>query len=116
MGNATSLFNLLRNLGGGFGIAGVTTLISRFRQTHINILGANVTAYNPKAQALLSAPALRGTPRRGYATLFGLVSRQATILSYIDVFHLLALIFLLMTPLVLLMKKPSSAPANVSVH
>src|SRR5580704_16658937 len=46
MGNATSLFNLLRNLGGGIGIAGVTTMVARFSQKHINMLGANVRAYN----------------------------------------------------------------------
>jgi DHA2 family multidrug resistance protein len=114
MGNATSLFNLLRNLGGGMGIAGVTTLVARHQQAHINQLGGAVTAYNPKAQAMLSAhgPA----SKKAYGMLFGMVQRQAMILSYIDIFQILAVIFLLMTPLVLLMKKPAHAAKNVAAH
>ena len=75
MGNATSIFNLLRNLGGSIGIASVTTLIARYQQVHINVLGANVTASNPQAQTLLSnirslmmpaAPTSRGRVTRLY--------------------------------------------------
>jgi MFS transporter, DHA2 family, multidrug resistance protein len=54
MGNATSLFNLLRNLGGGIGIAGVSTMVARFSQKQINVLGAHVTAYDPKTRAMMS--------------------------------------------------------------
>src|SRR5437879_5351413 len=39
MGNATSLFNLMRNIGGSVGIAIATTLISRKAQQNINVLG-----------------------------------------------------------------------------
>jgi DHA2 family multidrug resistance protein len=115
MGNATSLFNLLRNLGGGIGIAGVTTLVARAQQTHINILGSHVTAYDMKTRALLgSQPGFAA--RRGLAGLFGAVQRQATILSYIDVFQILAAVFLVMTPLVLLMKKPAHIVKAEPVH
>lgn len=117
MGNATSLFNLLRNLGGGIGIAGVATLSARFSQKHINMLGANVTDFNPKAHALLLKlqAGLGGgaghavAVKRSYGALFGIIERQATILSYVDVFQLLAGIFLAMIPLVMIMKKPSHA-------
>ena len=125
MGNATSLFNLLRNLGGGIGIAGVTTLVARHQQMHINVLGANVTLYSPKTRALLSGiqagmkshgPGAAAATRQSYGVLYGMVQRQATILSYIDVFQLLAVIFLLMTPLVLLMRKPSGSVKAVPPH
>ena len=115
MGNATSLFNLLRNLGGGIGIAGVSTLVTRYSQKHVNMLGANVTAYNLKAQAVLhelQAGLGHGAGhdvavQRSYGAMFGIISRQATMLSYVDVFQLLALIFLGMIPLVLIMKRPA---------
>ncbi len=42
MGNATSLFNLMRNIGASIGIAMVETVQFRKQQTHINILGAHV--------------------------------------------------------------------------
>ena len=114
MGNATSLFNLLRNLGGGIGIAGVSTMVARYSQKHINMLTSNVTPYNPQTRALMQKlsggrPVVPGSTAavHGYGTMFGMIGRQATMLSYIDVFQTLALIFVLMTPLVLLMKKPS---------
>src|SRR5258706_1551064 len=53
MGNATSIFNLMRNLGGSIGIAAVTTLIARNQQINMNTLGANITNGNPQVQSSL---------------------------------------------------------------
>src|SRR5439155_7838286 len=50
MGNATSLFSLMRNLGGSVGIAMVATMLSRKTQVHTNLLGGNVNAYSTQAQ------------------------------------------------------------------
>ena len=44
MGNATSIFNLMRNIGGSVGIALMTTFLARRSQVHQNHLVANVTA------------------------------------------------------------------------
>ena len=52
MGNATSMFNLMRNLGGSFGIAAATTYLFRRQQLHTNQLGSDVTAFNPAARAM----------------------------------------------------------------
>src|SRR5580765_5429542 len=46
MGNATSLFNLMRNLGGSIGIATTGTLLARKQQEYVNIIGAHVTPYS----------------------------------------------------------------------
>jgi len=46
MGNATSLFNLKRNLGGSVGIAVTATMLSRQQQAYVNVLGSNVDAYS----------------------------------------------------------------------
>src|ERR1700693_2155185 len=46
MGNATSLFNLVRNLGGSIGISAVSTMQTRFQQRNINQLGAHVNPYS----------------------------------------------------------------------
>ena len=123
MGNATSMFNLLRNLGGGIGIAGVSTMVSRYTQKHIDMLGAHVTPYSPQARALMShfgglrPPGVGGVAaRKSFAEVFGLIERHATMLSYVDVFQVLAIIFLLMVPLVMLMKKPSHSVKPAPVH
>src|SRR6266576_3016352 len=53
MGNATSLFNLMRNIGGSIGIAMTGTLLSRHSQSTTQMLGANVTPYDPASQSML---------------------------------------------------------------
>ena len=47
MGNATSLFNLMRNIGGSIGIAVTGTMIARQPQTVTATLGAHVSVYDP---------------------------------------------------------------------
>jgi DHA2 family multidrug resistance protein len=125
MGNATSIFNLMRNLGGSMGIAATTTMIARHGQAYTNLLGSHVTPYDPAAQAMVeslrSAFVARGADfvtatQRAHAALFGLVNRQATMLAFVNVFQTLALIFILMLPLVLVMKSPRSRGPAAPTH
>ena len=100
MGNATSIFNLMRNIGGSLGIAVATTMLARRQQIHTSVLGAHVDAYNPQARALpraaargASSPAAPTSPpprEQARAAAFGLVQRQAAMLSFTDVFRLMA--------------------------
>lgn len=115
MGNATSMFNLMRNIGGSMGIAASTTMLARRVQIHTNLLGADVNPYNPRAQALLAqlraGLMARGSDaatatRRAYEAIFGIVGKQASIISFVQVFRELGILFLLMIPLILLMKAP----------
>jgi len=113
--NATGLINLARNLGGSFGIAGVTTLLARHTQVHRTYLVAHATPFdeayrqmfNGLVQKFTSAGAsVPDAMQRAWAMLSGLVNREAIMLSYVDVFRILAVAFVAMIPLVLLMKKP----------
>src|SRR5437764_10655573 len=52
MGNATSLFTLMRNIGGSIGIATTGTMLSRHAQSTTALLGRNVTSYDPAAQTM----------------------------------------------------------------
>src|SRR5579885_384916 len=54
LGNATSIFNLMRNIGGSVGIACGTTFLFRRQQFHTNLLGANITPYSPAARPVLN--------------------------------------------------------------
>ena len=115
MGNATSLFNLMRNIGASIGIAAVTTTVARHSQQHTHDLAANVNRFNPAANATFESM-VRGFMARGmdmvtatkqaYAALYGMVQQQAAMMSYVDAFFLLSVLFLFMLPLVLLMKRP----------
>src|SRR5213078_2593477 len=54
MGNATSIFNLMRNIGASMGISAVEAMQFRRMQAHINVLGEQVTAGNPAAQQTIA--------------------------------------------------------------
>ena len=55
--------------------------------------------------------------QQGYLQLWGLVERQAAILSYLDAFLLLAGLFLALVPLIFLMKRPPrTAAAGAAAH
>lgn len=126
MGNATSLFNLMRNLGGSMGIAVLVMLNDRYEQKYINIMGSHVNAFAPSSKQWFGAlrgmflgagsgPGLAG--RRAYGVLFGVVQQQAAMRAFIDLFMLLTVIFVLMIPLVLFMKRPrGSADAKAAMH
>jgi DHA2 family multidrug resistance protein len=115
MGNATSIFNVMRNIGGSMGIATSTTILARHRQMYDNLLGGHVNPYNLASRQMQTqiraALMARGSDlvtatRRSYAMLFAMVERQSAMLSFIDVFRLLGAIFLVIIPLVWLMKSP----------
>ena len=125
MGNATSIFNLMRNIGGSIGIAASTTMVARNQQTNINRLGANVNMFDLRTQAMLESlrkslvakgidPASASQKAQGL--LFGLVQRQASILSFVTVFRLLGIVFLAVLPFLFLMKRPRNQRRGVAVH
>jgi DHA2 family multidrug resistance protein len=115
MGNATGLFNLLRNIGGSVGIAVAATMLSRFSQFYQNNLVANITPYSLKSQekllalkqaALARGADLAGADRISYSLMYGIVRRQAGILAYNRIFFIVGIAFLVVIPLLVLLKKP----------
>jgi len=115
MGNATSIFNLMRNIGGSMGIAAATTLLARHRQSHSSTLASHIDAYSLQARALVeqlrSAFVAQGADlatatERARLALFGMVQREAMMLSFTDIFRWLSLMFIAMLPLLLLMRSP----------
>jgi MFS transporter, DHA2 family, multidrug resistance protein len=125
MGNATSLFNLMRNIGGSVGIAVTGTMLARRQQAMTSLLGANVTPYSPAAQTMFErlragfmasgADAVTAT-NRAYGALFGMVQRQATMLSFVTIFQLLGILFLALVPLILIMKRPRQQAGPAAAH
>jgi len=125
MGNATSLFNLMRNIGGGFGIAAVTTLLARSQQRVIHLLGAHINSYDLGSQRMLEnlrkGIASQGVDsfsagRRAYAVLFGIIQRQAAMISFNTVFLFLGAAFLVVVPFVPFMERPKRGAGPRAVH
>jgi DHA2 family multidrug resistance protein len=100
MGNATGLFNMLRNIGGSIGIAMAETAIIRRAALHQTEIGANLSASSAalqqKAAAVGSYVGHRlGMPqgRPGAMGLFyGQMQQQAALMAYVDVFRWTALL------------------------
>ena len=59
---------------------------------------------------------LPGTTNRAYALLFGMVQRQASMVSFVTIFWLLGMLFLALVPLVLLMKRPTHGAGPLAAH
>jgi DHA2 family multidrug resistance protein len=115
---ASAIINLSRNIGGSFGISRVTTMLARQSQGHQGYLVGHVTPLDPAYQGWIdqltdllmqkghaAGEALRMAQGIVYAT----VQDQASMLGYLDDFRLLALIFVLVIPLVFLLRKPEGA-------
>lgn len=117
MGYATSIIALMRNIGGGVGISAVTTLLARHEQIHRAILARDVNPYNALASGYLGrlsrllisqGEGLAGARTGAIGILSGLVNRQAAALSYMDAFRLLALLFVVVVPLIWIMRRAQS--------
>jgi DHA2 family multidrug resistance protein len=115
MGNATSIFNLMRNIGGSVGIAYVTTMVARKEQTLTNTMGSHLSLYDPSVRAILerfkagfmAAGADASTAMaRAQEALWGALQRQAAMLSFVQVFRFLGVVFLVMVPLIFVMRSP----------
>lgn len=125
---ASSLISIARNVGGAIGIGYTSTMVARLTQEHRISLGAHATADSPQFTAAVDA--LRGgfvasgvdAPHAGdmaLAVMDQAVERQAAMLSYLDQFRVLAVVFLVLVPVVMLMRRPRAhrpVPVKVAVE
>jgi len=108
MGNATALWNLIRNIGGSIGIALVMTFLSRGAQIHQQYLVDHMTSldkgYNLTLERLTPLFDARGYTGGAEGTIYGQLVQQATMLSFVDVYYLLMFMMLAVIPLIFFMK------------
>jgi DHA2 family multidrug resistance protein len=115
---ASALINVMRNLGGSFGISMCQTALAEFSQRHQFRLVEHLTPYDLAYRQALPriAEQVQATPAssKPFAALMAQVQLQATMLSYIEIFYILAWITAAMLPLIFLIKtvKPGEAPAG----
>lgn len=125
MAAATGVYNLMRQLGGGVGIAFLATMLDRRQAFHRAILAEHLSAVDPNVQARLGAYAgalaSRGIPASSakgaaLAMLDGQVRVQAAVMSFSDTFVATAVIILATLPLVLLLGKGRGAAGAGEAH
>ena len=112
---ASALINLARNFGGSMGVALSQTVLARREQFHQSRLAEQVGSWNPfyndtlnRIQSYLNGRTATGNSAGTASAMIGhAVQSQATVLAYIDVFFVLALIAALMVPLALSLRSVS---------
>jgi DHA2 family multidrug resistance protein len=118
IGNASGIYNLMRNIGGSVGISCISTMLTRGAQTHQNYLAADVTSANPAAMRLLQALqakfSIHGASAynaHAYALgyLYQSLQQQASLLTYADNFRMLGFLSLLCIPLAVLFRQIRSS-------
>ena len=125
IGNATGLFNMMRNIGGSIGIAAATTALIRRADLHQTYLSSNLspsTAVLQQKSAMIAAYlgthiGPPGARPGSFGLLYGLLQQQAALLAYVDVFRWTAVLALICAACAWLFKKPSKHAAPLpGVH
>lgn len=114
IGNATGLYNLLRNVGGSIGISVVNTIVARHEQLHRTELVHSLTPGRVTVQGtiaglqqfLLAQGASPETAlQRAYGVIGSILTTQARLWSYVDDFRYMALVCFACIPIVFALKK-----------
>ncbi|MFB2607506.1 MFS transporter, partial [Rhizobium phaseoli] len=115
-GSASSLFNMMRNLGGAVGIASLQTFLSKREQYHSNILTHSVSVFEEATRdriARLTAYFMsHGVSDQALASNKAMVAiafkirKQANIMDFSDAFFLLGVALVVALLAILLLKKP----------
>ena len=124
IGNATGIYNLMRNVGGSFGIAMVTTMLARGAQAHQAAMVSHLTPYDPvfreRLSEMIANLSAHGNvvtaTQQAYGAMYQTLVRQATLLAYIDNFRLLAFLCLLCMPAGFLFKKVRARGGATPMH
>ncbi|RFZ92633.1 DHA2 family efflux MFS transporter permease subunit [Mucilaginibacter conchicola] len=125
IGQGAGLNNMMRQLGGSFGIAGLNTLIHIRQAVHRNNLLVNINVYNNNFVERLNG-LIRGFQAKGrsvfdatqmaYASIERSVQKQSLLLSYIDAYWIVGIVMLCTIPLVFLQPFVKGQKAVADTH
>ena len=114
----------MRQLGGSFGVALISTFVFRQTQVHRNTLVSHLSAYDPNVLQRVAQMAAAVRQHSGldsltaqataYTMLDNTVNKQATLLSYTDVFLWVGVMFLVFVPVVLAFVKKSKNKVSLA--
>ena len=125
IGNASGLYNLMRNLGGSIGIAFVTTMLARGAQAHQALMVGHLTPTDPAfaqrfaaAKHMLSSQTDPATAsKQAYVAIYSLLDQQAHLWAFVDNFFIFGVLALVGIPLVFLFKRPKyMKPGPAAAH
>jgi DHA2 family multidrug resistance protein len=113
---ATGIYSLMRNIGSAIGISVTGALLQSNTQVNHEEIGSAVTPFNRMLETGAPAHFLNPATRPGAGMLDGIVTRQASIIAYIDDFKLMLVLALAALPLVLVIRTAAQKPAAADDH
>ena len=121
IGDGAAFTGMMRQLGGSFGVAIISTFMSRQTMTHRSALVTKLDMTDPDVQdrviAMQQSFAAKGQdPHAAYKALEYSVTKQALVLSYMDAFLYIGLLFLVCIPFVLLVRGRRNKQVKMELH
>lgn len=123
IGQGAAFTGMMRQLGGSFGIALITTFLTRQNMVHRSDLVSKLQVSDPAVQQRLhgiqqvlisKGMAADAAVKASYAGLDGMVTKQVAVLSYMDVFMYLSIMFLICVPFVIMVKGNKKKKIDIS--
>src|SRR6185437_554529 len=124
IGYAASLYNMMRNTGAAIGIAYMTTMLVDHEQIHQSRLSEHLSVFDAwklseSAPRMPGAPSFHYLPQmisgqhQSFGMIYNSMQAQAAILSFNDIYRILAVVMALMIPGFLLLRRGhrTSGPA-----
>ena len=118
IGDGAAFTGMMRQLGGSFGVAVIITYMSRKNMMHrsdlVSKLDINSPAVQGKLAALQNGLVAKGTDiltakQQALAIMDHSITKQAAVLSYMDVFLFVGVLFLVCIPFILMAKGKKAA-------
>jgi DHA2 family multidrug resistance protein len=120
MGRAASLYSVTRNLGAAIGTSYLTTLLIHRQQINQSNLVEHITVFTlPHMQmpgGLNMGNEFAMGHKHGMAMLYGMVQRQAAMLSFNDIYRDLTVLMLILVPTFLFLKRDTRNLPAEAVH
>jgi DHA2 family multidrug resistance protein len=121
---AAGLINFMRNIGSSVGTSMVTTLLARRSQFHQAMLSSYTTNYDPafrnsaaalSQQLIHSGTSAADAQHQAYGMIYQAMQNQSQLLSYVDVYRVLAIGAAIMFLLAFVMRKNDTRTGGVAV-
>jgi len=123
MGDAASLFNLMRNTGAAMGISYLTNMLVNYEQVHQSRLVEHLSVFDAwrLGQRGVTMPGgpqfdflgqLITGQKQGLGRVYGMMTAQASMLSFDDLYRILAVLMLAMVPMFLWLRRPRTNSAG----
>jgi DHA2 family multidrug resistance protein len=123
IGQGAAFTGMMRQLGGSFGVALITTFMSRQNMVHRSALVSHLDVNSASVQQRVTGlqhnfmskgQGVDEALKSSYTALDHMVTKQAAVLSYMDVFFYLSIIFLVCVPFVLMVRGDKKKKIDLS--